>query len=337
MKTLLFISGLLVSALAGAQEQCGFPISVHKSGFESGEQASSVTLPPDNTPLVVTINGPVDGSTVNINAVQFYGTYTGPSNSGVSVNGVRALTNSNAFVLPRVLLQPGANTLTFRQASTDSTPVISTRTITYTSLASNVLLIAASPGDYAPSTMPFSLSTAFPANQTTLTRVQVDYNGDGAFEVDSAAPLALQYAYEEPGLFVATARVTFDDGLIATPAVVMEDSTRVMIQSMAFTRQTLCGLYASMKMRLSQNQIPSALHTLAPSLQPRFSPVWAALNQSNQLTLAASRLGQIVDGQLSRNAAELRVAIPTAVPGTFKGFTVLFRRDIVGVWRIEGM
>ncbi len=331
------LSLLAVVGIAFAQDQCGFPTSVHKSGFESGEQVSSVTLPPDNTPLVVTINGPADGSTVNINAVQYYGTYTGPSNSGVSVNGVRALTNANAFVLPRVLLKPGANTLTFQQASTDSAPIVSTRTITYTAAPSNVLFTANSPGDYAPTTMPFSLSTVLPANQTSVTRVQVDYNGDGNFEVDSAGPVALLYAYENPGLYVATARVTFDDGVIATPMVVIEDSTRVMIQSMAFTRQTLCGLYASMKTRLSQNQIPSALNTLAPALQPRFSPVWAALNQANQLTLAASRLGQIVDGQLSRNSAELRVAIPTAVPGTFKGFTVLFRRDISGVWRIEGM
>ena len=61
---------LAVTGAAFAQDQCGFPTSVHKSGFESGEQVSSVTLPPDNTPLVVAINGPADGATVNINAVQ---------------------------------------------------------------------------------------------------------------------------------------------------------------------------------------------------------------------------------------------------------------------------
>ena len=73
MKT-LFLTLVALSSAAFAQEQCGFPVSLHKSGFESGEQVSSVTLPPDNTPLVVTINGPADGATVNINAVQYYGT-----------------------------------------------------------------------------------------------------------------------------------------------------------------------------------------------------------------------------------------------------------------------
>jgi hypothetical protein len=336
MKSLVLSLSIFASS-ALAQDQCGYPTSVHQSGFESGEQVSSVTLPADNTPLVVTINGPADGATVNINAVQFYGTYTGPSNSGVSANGVRGLTNANAFVLPRVLLTPGPNVVTFRTATLDAAPVTSVRTINYVSAPSNVLFTANSPGDYAPTTMPFTLSTALPANQTTVTRVQIDYNGDGTFEVDSPAPIPLLYAYEAPGLFVATARITFDDGNTATPPVVINDSTRVLIQSMAFTRQTLCGLYASMKTRLGQNQIPSALNTLSPALKPQFQALWTALNQSSQLTLAASRLGVIVDGQLSRNSAELRVAVPTVVPGTFKGFIVLFRRDISGVWRIERM
>ncbi len=332
------LSLLAVVGIASAQDQCGFPTSAHKSGFESGEQVSSVTLPPDNTPLVVTINGPADGATVNINAVQYYGTYTGPSNSGVSINKVAALTNSSAFVVPRVVLVPGPNTITLRYASTDNTPVTSTRTITYVVGAPpNVSLTARSPGDYAPTRMPFVLATALPVNQTVITRVQVDFNGDGTFEIDSTAGVPLEYAFEEPGFYAPKARVTFDDGNAGTAAVVIEDTTHVLIQSLAFTRQTLCRLYGSMKSRLAAVQIPLALNTVGTALQPRFQTLWTEINQAGQLPQVASKLGLIVDGQLSRNAAEMRVAIPTSDPAKFKGYSILFRRDISGVWRIEGM
>jgi len=338
MKKLFPISGILISALAGAQEQCGFPTSVHKSGFEAGEQASSVTLPPDNTALVVTINGPADGATVNINAVQYYGTYTGPSNSGVSVNNIAALTNSSAFVVPRVLLVPGPNVITLRYASTDNTVVTSTRTINYVAGAPpNVSLTARSPGDYAPTRMPFVLATALPVNQTVVTRVQVDFNGDGTFEIDSTAAVPLEYAFEEPGAYAPKARVTFDDGNAGTAPVVIEDTTHVLIQSLAFTRQTLCRLYGNMKSRLAAVQIPSALSTVGTALQPRFQTLWTQINQAGQLPQVASKLGLIIDGQLSRNAAEMRVAIPTSDPAKFKGYSILFRRDVSGVWRIEGM
>ena len=216
-------------------------------------------LPPDNTALSVVLNGPADGAVVNIGAVQYSGTYIGPSNTGISVNGVRALTNANSFVLPRVILNPGVSTLTFRYATLDAAPVVSTRSITFTSAPQNVLFTARSPGDYSPATMPFTLSTALPAGQTLIFRVQIDYNGDGTFEVDSPNPVALQFAYEEPGLFIPSARVAFDDGVIATPPVIVTDSTRVMMQSMAFTRQTLCGVYGTMKSRLSQNQAAASV------------------------------------------------------------------------------
>jgi hypothetical protein len=276
---------------------------------------------------------------VQSSSLQIYGTYTGPSNAGFSVNGVRALTNANSFALPRLQLDLGLNTLKFRSATLDGAPTIETRTITYTppTSAPSVLLAARSPGDYAPVRMPFILATKLPAGQTVITRVQVDYNGDGLFEVDSASPVNLEYAYETPGLYAAKARVSFDDGNSATPLVVIEDTTRVLIQSLAFTRQSLCRVYDAMKARLAQNQITSALNTLAPELRPRFQTVWTQYQSSGALAQAITKLGPIVDGDLSRNAAELRVAILTSNPLEVLGYTILFRRDIDGVWRIEWM
>lgn len=338
MKKLLFISGILISAFAGAQEQCGFPVSLLKSGFEAGEQPASVILPVENTPISVTIQAPISGTTVGIDAIQIYGTYIGPANTGISVNGVPALTNGSAFVSPRIPLEPGVNTLTIRYASTDAAPVTQARTVTYSAAAlPSVVFAARSPGDYAPTTVPFVLATTLPPNQTTVTRVEIDYNGDGIFEIDTATlPARLEYAYENPGLYAARARVSFDDGDMGTPLVVQEDTARVLIQSLAYTRQTLCGVYYAMKSRLQQSQIPLALNTQSPGEQrSEMLALWSSLASSNTLVATANKLGQIITGQLSRNSAELVIGIPTANPAEYKAFSMRFRRDENGVWRIS--
>ena len=138
----LVISGLVLSAFAGAQDQCGFPVSLARSGFESGEQPASVVLPPENTPVTVTIQGPANSSTVGVGTIQVFGTYTGPANTGISVNGVPVLTDGESFVSPRVLLEPGVNTLTIRYATTDAVPVEVTRSITYTASATPAVLFS---------------------------------------------------------------------------------------------------------------------------------------------------------------------------------------------------
>jgi hypothetical protein len=338
-KLCLCLIAFAVAAAAQAQQQCGYPSSVLKSGFEDGEQPASVTLPPDNTALSITIQGPANNATVGVDAIQIYGTYIGPANTGVSVNGVAALTNGNAFVSPRIPLEPGPNTLTIRYASTDAPVVTQTRTVSYSNAAlPSVVFAARSPGDYAPTAVQFVLATVLPAGQTTVARVEVDYNGDGIFETDGAQPTQLAFAYDTPGLYVARARVSFDDGNPATPLVVQEDSARVLIQSLAFTRQTLCGVYYTMKSRLQQNQIALALNTQLPGEQRTdMSALWNALASANNLTPTANKLGEIVTGQLSRNAAELVIAIPTAQPTQYSAHEIRFRRDESGVWRIEFM
>ncbi len=338
MKKLLFMSGLLISAFANAQEQCGFPVSLARSGFESGEQPASVILPPENTPVTVTIQGPVNASTVGVGAIQVFGTYTGPANTGISVNGVPALTDGASFVSPRVLLEPGVNTLTIRYATMDAAPVEITRSITYaTSATPEVLFAAGSPGDYTPTVVPFTLATKFPSAQNVITNVQVDYDSNGTFEVNGAQPTKLEFAYERAGLYVATAIVTFDDGNTGTPPVIVQDQTRVLAQSLAFTRQTLCGVYYAMKNRLVQNQIALAVNTQSPKQQARMTTLWNALANAGRLNAVATRLGPIVDGQIARNTAEMLFAIATATAGEFDGFQVRFRKDINGVWRIDAM
>ena len=106
MKKLLFILGVLVSTFVDAQESCGFPVSVLRSGFEAGERQPLVALPIDGTPLSVNIVSPIEGATIPANRLQVYGSLTGPANIGVMVNGDLALANASQFSTRPIVLDP---------------------------------------------------------------------------------------------------------------------------------------------------------------------------------------------------------------------------------------
>jgi hypothetical protein len=286
----------------------------------------------------VQLDTPINNATAGVSSIFVTGTYTGPATTGLSVNDVPMLTDGSRFISMRIPLVAGANTLTIRYASLDNAPVSLIRTVTYDpAQAPAVLLTSGAPGDHAPVVMPFYLSTQFPAGQTSIARVQIDYDGDGTFEVDSAQPLPLQYAYEIAGRYLAKARVSFDDGSAVTPLTVAESTTPVLIQNLAVTRQTVCSIYYAMKNRLRANNPTGAANALMPAIQTRFQNLWTALAQANALTTAGDRLGEIVDGQIARNTVEFEIAIPTAVAGVFRGYRVQFRKDKLGVWRILSM
>jgi hypothetical protein len=336
----LALALLLCTSAAQAQENCGYPSSVLKSGFEAGEQPASVPLPPDNTPLTITLDYPSNNQTVGSDTIQIFGSYSGPSNTGIVANNVALPTNATNFASAPLKLLPGGNTITLTATTLDGTPQMITRTVIYdVNQRPDVEFQSAAFADYAPARVPFSLSYRVPVGQTVLTRVEIDYDGDGIFEVDAATPPArLEFAFGTGGFYTATARLSFDDGSTATPLVVRTASAKVLMQTMAFTRQTLCGVYYGMKQRLQPGQsgITAALRTLSPKLRPEFQALWVSLGAN--LSATANQLGEIVDGQIADTVAEFQVAIPDpAVAGEFFGFPLVFRRADDGVWRISEM
>jgi hypothetical protein len=147
-----------------AQENCGFPVSLARSGFEAGEQAQFVTLPIDGTPLSINIVSPTEGQVIGVDRLQVFGSLTGPSNIGVVVNDELALANASQFSTRPIVLEAGAQTITVTLKNVDGGSVSATRNITVTpSLGADVQLIAATTGGYAPQTIPFKLITRFPA------------------------------------------------------------------------------------------------------------------------------------------------------------------------------
>jgi hypothetical protein len=321
---------------AQAQENCGYPSSVLKSGFEAGEQPSVVTLPLESAPVTVSLQFPAANITVQSDTIQVYGSYTGPANTGITVNDVRALSNGVNFTSPLIRLVPGPNTITLKATTLDLAPLVINRIVTYDNAQpAPVTFTGMSPGDYAPIRIPYAVTYVIPAGQTALTRAQFDLDGDGTFELDSPSlPSNLRFDFDSPGFYLAATRLSFDDGNPGTSLVVNQGNAAVLVQSLNFTRQTLCGVYYGMKSRLNSTQISLALNTLDPALRPTFQALWTELGTN--LPTVAGRLGEIIDGQISDVAAEVMTAVADT-PGEFLGYPIQLRRGSDGVWRISGM
>jgi hypothetical protein len=338
MRKRLLLLFPLITGSAFAQENCGFPVSQLRSGFEPDEVSDFAQLPPNSTPLSLSITYPQEGETLSRAQVQIYGDLTGPANIGVTLNNLPILTSATKFTSRVISLDPGPQTLTLVLRNMDGQSVTVTRNVIVpTSNNSEVSFQASSTAVYPPQNVRFVLQTQAPPLQTVVARVQIDFDGNGSFEFDGPqAPSLISYRYRLPGAFLARAVVSFDDGDPMTALVVRESTYRVQVQSLPYARETLCTVYYSMKNRLIAGQIPLALNTLHPRLRTDFQAIWNQLGPD--LAATANGLGQIVTGQISDVSAELLMAVPDpAVPGEFLGFPVLFTRGIDGAWRIYAM
>ena len=317
MKSLV-LSLIVFTSVALAQENCGYTLSVLKSGFENGEQPPTVVLPSSNTPLTFAVDFPIQASTVGTEFIQVYGSYSGPTNTGITTNGVAAASTATRYSSGPIKLSVGANTVTVIVTTTDGVTQTITRNVTYDpNQVPDVELATDAFSSFAPARVPFALRYRIPSTQTTLVRVEIDYQGDGSFEFDGVAPpLAVAFNYDNVGDFAPVARLSFDDGNIVTPLVVRTASARVLLESIARTRQTLCFVYYEMKHRLQPGAsgIPLALNTLVPALRSEYQQIWTDL--AANLAATANQLGEIVDGQISDTVAEFTVAVPDpALPG----------------------
>jgi hypothetical protein len=337
-KTLLFCVMFVSSAFA--QEQCGLSASVLRSGFERGEQPATVTLPPQSTPLALNVIYPLEGAVINVSRIQLYGTFTGPANTGITVNNtLNAATDATNFTFAPLALANGPQVLTITAKTLDGLTQTVVRNITVNSSGiDSVRFVSRARGGFAPFRGQFDLTTTVPPGQTTAVRFEIDFNGDGVFEFDSpSAPTGeLSYEYQSAGVYLARARVSFDDGQTPTPLDVRESTFRIQTDTIAFTRQTLCAVYYEMKHRLQAGQFNLAGNTLPPKIRAKYLSYWNA--HTGTVPTTAGKLGEIVTGQISDVSADFQVAIPiVGSPGQFRGFPLQFARSLDGVWRISGM
>jgi hypothetical protein len=331
-----FFIATLLSVSVLAQERCGYKDGEFNDGFEAGG-LPPVTLPAAGTAPALAFTFPTNGVTVNTPEISLAGTYAGPPNTGVTVAGFVASTNGQNFLSQPVRLTVGSNTITAKLTTQDGVSQTVTRSVIYDpNLVTEFSFTGTNNRTFVPYTSSFNFVQRA-GSLLTPTRLRVDFDGDGLYEVDSVVSnISLQKIYDLPGLFLATAVVTFDDGNPLTPTVDITVQAAQFAMHPVYEQKVICSVYSDMKSRLVAGNIPSALNTIYLGLRPDWQARWTALGTG--LASVASALGIVIDGRVSRNNTELLIGRPiSGQPGQFRGFRIQFERDTDGVWRISSM
>jgi len=249
------------------------------------------------------------------------GTWSGPPNTGITVNGVVAATDGNRFYA-QVPLQPGTNLLNAVATAPDGATATQGVTVTSTGPAP-VRLVASFIQGIAPWNVSFGISSS-----TGITRIEADYNGDGTVDFASTDPKAvLQYTYATPGTYQARFSVTDGQGNNHILSQV------IVVVSVATMDATLRSTYSGMLARLRAGNIDGALTAFTVSVNQKYRTVFAALGPS--LSSVVDQLGAIQDGMISSEFAEY--SIVRNLPDGQQAFLIYFIRGADGVWRIDAM
>lgn len=295
------------------------------------------TLPAETTPLALSVDHPADGAAVSEESLDIHGTFRGPPNTGIAVNGAAALQGDGQFLAHRLRLKPGKNVISVvLTAASGQTQAVS-RTVTYTPAAAIAGFRSAHAGDYVPFDLRFTVSVPPDSSHQVIRDVKLDYDGDGVLEVDaSTVPERPAHQYLDTGLKKATLRLTLADSAAALPDVVFTSTLHMMGEDLDQTRQTLCHVVETFRDHLRAHDYRSAIATFSAHARPTYEGFLMGLGENG--AKVADGLGDIVDGTIGTDFAELTLARPIpGNPGNFHSYALQLVRDSDGVWRIASL
>ncbi len=290
----------------------------------AGNEAS-VTLNLVQGRSEIDITSHPDGTTVEDDGMVLSGTFEGPPNTGITVNGTVAQTFGNQF-FAAVPLVSGGNTLTIVMTRPDGTRVTRTLTVNSTSSGTRPIEVRAQPASgIAPLKVTFTVVNNAGRD---LKNLEIDFDGNGTVDITTADPeKPIEHSYTTTGVFLAKSVVRDDAGNTyrATHAIVVKG-----FDSM---EQMLRGVYTGMLDRLRVGDIPGALTFIAGSTQPKYEAVFKALEPN--LATVVDKLGTIERISIGEEFAELTIV--REKNGERRAYFIYLLRSEDGVWRIESM
>jgi hypothetical protein len=334
--------GLVAVAIAApsafAQPQCGFTDRLFGARFERADQPA-VQLAAPTTPLTISIDARYSGATTSQAAVAVFGTYAGPPLTGVSVNGRPGRRHGQTWLVDAVPLQAGPNTLTATATRLNDQSVQTTVTIHRAPPSPDQPEVAATNVQrYAPGRGAVSVALP-PGSALQLQDVRLDVDGDGTPEQTlpgATDPVSVTVALDQPGLYLIRVSGDLDDTDPATAPIPFQRDLPVLVEHTGLSRLELCAVFHHMQSRLQAGNINGALQALHPRLHTRFRALWEGLGGT--LPTVAAGLGEVADGTLGPEGAELLIARPDQEsPGTLEGFPLRMAQGSDGVWRIQEM
>lgn len=272
----------------------------------------------------IKIESPTQGANLSSGQVIVSGSFKGPFNTGVTLNGQPALVSGNQF-WANVSLAPGPNTLTAIATAPSGLTAQHAITVNLNRATPDPLAVTAEPqSGVGPMTARFTVGYSGPA----ITRIQADYNGDGATDFTTTDPNALiEHIYTQPGVYHAKLIVTdAQNGTHSqTIAIVVHDAAQM--------DQLFAALWDGMNGALVAGDVNRATGYLNESAKRKYGPVFQTLlPHMSQIISSYSPLKRL---SIAESIGEYAIVRPYS--GQNRVYLIYFLKDTDGVWRVDGM
>ncbi|MGH7746654.1 MAG: hypothetical protein ACREQ5_18145, partial [Candidatus Dormibacteria bacterium] len=332
------LSSIKRAALPAGSVLCGID-SIFADGFEpasftstaqmSGGVASPGLTQDITAPLTsVAITSPT-GSTGDP-TVDVIGTFAGPVNTGVTVNGVVGYTANGHFLVPNVPLSAGSNTLSVTATTLTGATATASGSITQSGSPSPLVMQVNYPVGYAPFFVSFTFAIGPLPSGKPVQAVAINFKGSGPndFTGSSLAGAPAGYTYPQPGFYTASFSVT------DTGSNTYTTYRSVVIQDIPTQRGMLCDVYGYLQDRLAHQDATNASNAF--SLDHRLDYVNLFNVLGSNMPTVGQQLGVIATGQLGGTFADL-LLVRDNPDQTRSGFPLRMTMGADGVWRISEM
>lgn len=299
--------------------------TVQFSAIDDAGNTATQTLHLTYTPNALTLIplSPDGGSVINNDQALVSGTFQGPLNTGITVNGVVAAIYNNQFYA-HVPLNPGTNTLTILATTADGATV--TKTLEVTSSGAQPIAVTAEPkSGVAPLQAAFTVTNN---NNEVLTKIEADFDNNGVIDfttLDANTPI--EFTYTTPGVYQAKFTVTDSLNNVYTQTVL------ITVQDAAQMDQLFKSIWDGMNSALIAKDKAKALQYLNRGAQAKYEPVFDALMPDfTEIVASYSPLQRV---SISEEIGEY--AVNRTINGVDSIFFIYFLKDGDGVWRSDSM
>ncbi len=269
----------------------------------------------------ITIVSPSDGATLPGRTFEIRGTFTGPINTGVSINGSPARTFGTQWVATPIRPPAGLFAISAVATTYDGMTANASRNVTVGNTAPLIELLPKQPGNIAPAVIGFTLRFG----GVVTGNVQIDFNGDSVNEYDGPlSGVPKKHTYPTPGFYTGRATAVVD-------AMVSTSEVAIVIADVVLQRERACSVCGELRSALAASDLEASLRSFTTHQQEAFRPLLTALGSNRPVF--ATQLGTIANGRIGLDRATLAVLrIEENLPISYP-LEVTAGPD--GVWRIS--
>ena len=277
-----------------------------------------------HAPMRVAITSPVDGDTIDRPDVMVQGTFTNTAGheTGITVNGKVAMVYGDRFVVNRIPLAEGPNTITATATDVNGNTQTAEVTISAAIPEHHISLISTIQSGSAPQTMTLSTAGTF-----SIPDAVFSHTGISPDEFVETAPDEYEATFTQEGIALITVEATH-------AATTYRDTIGIVIVDKTDVDALLQQKWSAMKAHLASKDVNQAVSYFNEDKKGLYEEVFSAL--LDRLPRIAGDMQEISLISIADQSATYRLRrTETHNTGTYMvTYYVYFIKDETGIWKI---